>query len=141
MRPAGEPKARRLGISSGRRSFGCSGRAGRGGGTELPTSRRPARQTSARRRVANAFATGSAIPRTATAPPVRLTGGESVILPLTFRVLRLGCGGGGVRKVPGDQLPQMSEAGGAAGAEIARLPPLANRIEQAADRRTRRNPE
>src|SRR5438874_11172393 len=121
MRPAGEPKARRLGISFGGRSSGCSGRAGRAGGTELPTSRRPARQTPARQRLANAFAAGSAIPRTATAPPVRLTGEESVILPLTFRVLRLGCERVGVHKIPGDQLPQMSEAGGAASGEIARL--------------------
>src|SRR5207237_10456954 len=81
---AAGPKARRLGISFGRRSSGRSGRAGRGGGAELPTSRPPVRQTSARRRLANAFAAGSAVPRTATAPPVRFTGGESVTLPLTL---------------------------------------------------------
>jgi hypothetical protein len=75
MRPASEPKARRFGISFGGRSCGRSGRAGRGGGTEAPMSSPPAFQTSARRRLAKAFADGSAVARIATAPLVKLAGG------------------------------------------------------------------
>jgi hypothetical protein len=74
MRPAGEPKARRFGISFGRRSSGRAGRAGRGGVAEEPTSSSPASQISASRRLAEAFAAGSAVARMATAPLVRLAG-------------------------------------------------------------------
>src|ERR1700751_1621738 len=75
MRPAGEPKARRFGISFGGGSCGRPGGGGRGGGTESPTSSPPARQISASRRLAEAFAAGSAVARIATAPLVRLAGG------------------------------------------------------------------
>ncbi len=77
MRPANEPKARRFGISLGGRSCGLSGRDGRGGGTESPTSSPPASQISASRRLAEAFAVGSAIARIATAPLVKLAGANA----------------------------------------------------------------
>ena len=68
MRPASEPKARRFGISFGGRSCGRSGRAGRGGGTEAPMSSPPAFQISARRRLAEAFAAGSAVAKNCDRP-------------------------------------------------------------------------
>ena len=74
MRPASEPKARRFGISFGGRNCGRAGRAGRGGGTESPISSPPVSQISASRRLAEAFAAGSAVARIATAPLVRLAG-------------------------------------------------------------------
>ena len=73
MRPAGEPKARRFGISLGGRSTGRPGRAGRRGGSAWPTSSTPAHQISASRRLAVAFAAGSAVARIATAPAVSVT--------------------------------------------------------------------
>ena len=53
MRPASELKARRFGISFGGSNCGRSGRAGRRGGGEQPTSSPPACQLSASRRLAD----------------------------------------------------------------------------------------
>jgi hypothetical protein len=78
MRPADEPKARRFGISLGGRSTKRPGRAGRLGGSAWPISSAPAHHISASRRLAVAFAAGSAVTRIATAPAVSVT---SVVTP------------------------------------------------------------
>ena len=74
MRPAGEPKARRLRISLGGRSNGRSGRAGRRSGTACPSAIAPVRHAAASVRLAATLAAGSAVARIAVAPSARLEG-------------------------------------------------------------------
>ena len=74
MRPAREPKARRLRISLGGRSNGRSGRAGRRSGTACPSAIAPVRHAAASVRLAATLAAGSAVARIAAAPSARLEG-------------------------------------------------------------------
>ena len=73
-RPAGEPKLRRFGMSRAERSWGRSGRAGRGGGSALPIARPHSRHAPATARLKTTLAAGSAEASTATAPSASVPG-------------------------------------------------------------------